>query len=129
MSRSNIVLWVKKNLEDGKTINVVDDQWRTPTLAEDLAMGCFLAATKKANGIFNVSGEQMMTPYDIALETAEFFNLNKSLIQQTDSTKFTQPAKRPPRTGFIIDKAKRELGYKPHKFIQGLEVLARQLKG
>ncbi|MBP8033062.1 MAG: NAD(P)-dependent oxidoreductase, partial [Bacteroidia bacterium] len=35
MSRSNIVLWVKQNLEQGKTINVVDDQYRTPTLAED----------------------------------------------------------------------------------------------
>ena len=128
MSRSNIVLWVKKSLEDGKTINVVDDQWRTPTLAEDLAMGCFLAATKKANGVFNISGEEMMTPYDIAIASADFFKLNKSLIQQTDSTKFTQPAKRPPKTGFIIDKAKRELGYKPHTFIEGLEVLSQQIK-
>jgi len=128
MSRSNIVLWVKKSLEDGKTINVVNDQWRTPTLAEDLAMGCFLAATKKAKGIFNVSGEEMMTPYDIAIATADFFKLNKSLIQQTDSTKFTQPAKRPPKTGFIINKAKRELGYKPHTFIEGLEILSNQIK-
>lgn len=128
MSRSNIVLWVKKSLEEGKTINVVNDQWRTPTLAEDLAMGCFLAATKKAKGIFNISGEQMMTPYDIAIATADFFKLNKSLIQQTDSTKFTQPAKRPAKTGFIIDKAKRELGYKPHKFLEGLEVLSQQIK-
>ena len=31
MSRSNIVLWVKQNLEQGKVINVVDDQYRTPT--------------------------------------------------------------------------------------------------
>jgi dTDP-4-dehydrorhamnose reductase len=121
MSRSNIVLWVKKSLEDGKTINVVNDQWRTPTLAEDLAVGCFLAATKKAKGIFNISGDEMMTPYDIAIATADFFKLNKSLIQQTDSTKFSQPAKRPPKTGFIIDKAKRELGYKPHTFIEGLK--------
>lgn len=128
MSRSNIVLWVKKSLEDGKTINVVNDQWRTPTLAEDLAMGCFLAATKKAKGVFNISGEEMMTPYDIAIASADFFKLNKSFIQQTDSTKFTQPAKRPPKTGFIIDKAKRELGYKPHTFIEGLEVLSQQIK-
>jgi dTDP-4-dehydrorhamnose reductase len=127
MSRSNIVLWVKKSLEEGRTINVVNDQWRTPTLAEDLAMGCFLAATKKAKGIFNVSGEGMMTPYDIAIATADFFKLNKSLIQQTDSTKFTQPAKRPPKTGFIIDKAKKELGYRPHTFIEGLEILSQQI--
>jgi dTDP-4-dehydrorhamnose reductase len=127
MSRSNIVLWVKKSLEEGKKINVVNDQWRTPTLAEDLAQGCFLAGRKKAKGIYNVSGYEMMTPYDIAIATAEFFKLDKSLIQQTDSTKFTQPAKRPPKTGFVIDKAKHELGYQPHSFREGLAILKKQL--
>jgi dTDP-4-dehydrorhamnose reductase len=128
MSRSNIVLWVKKSLEEGKSINVVNDQWRTPTLAEDLAMGCVLAAKKKATGIYNVSGEEMMTPYDIAMRTAKFFNLDSSLIKVTDSTRFTQPAKRPPKTGFIIEKAKRELGYKPHSFEEGLAVLRSQMR-
>ncbi|MBS1506231.1 MAG: NAD(P)-dependent oxidoreductase [Bacteroidetes bacterium] len=128
MSRSNIVLWVKKSLEDGKSINVVNDQWRTPTLAEDLAMGCYLTATKKAKGIFNISGSEMMTPLDIALATAEYFKLDKSLVHQTDSTKFTQPAKRPAKTGFIIEKAKRELGYAPHSFREGLALLAQQIK-
>lgn len=127
MSRSNIVLWVKKSLEDGKTINVVNDQWRTPTLAEDLAMGCYLAARKKAKGIYHISGEEMMTPHDIATQTADFFKLNKSLIQITDSSKFKQPAMRPPKTGFIITKAKTELGYQPHTFREGLALMASQL--
>jgi dTDP-4-dehydrorhamnose reductase len=128
MSRSNIVLWVKKSLEEGKTINVVNDQWRTPTLAEDLAQGCYLAAIKKAKGIYNISGYEMMTPYDIAIATADFFKLDNSLIKQTDSTQFKQPAARPPKTGFIIDKAKRELGYQPRSFKDGLLVLNHQLK-
>lgn len=127
MSRSNIVLWVKKSLEDKKTIHVVNDQWRTPTLAEDLAMGCLLAAATKARGIYNISGEQMMTPFDIAIATADYFKLDRSFIHQTDSTRFTQPAKRPPKTGFIIEKAKKELGYQPHSFREGLAVLARQI--
>ncbi len=127
MSRSNIVLWVKKSLEEGKTINVVNDQWRTPTLAEDLAMGCFLAAAKKAKGIFNVSGEEMLTPYDIAIATADFFKLDKSLIKETDSSRFTQPAKRPAKTGFIIEKAKRELGFRPHSLMEGLAILTKQI--
>jgi dTDP-4-dehydrorhamnose reductase len=127
MSRSNIVLWVKKNLEEGKTINVVNDQWRTPTLAEDLAMGCYLAATKKAKGIYNISGYEMMTPYDIAIATADFFRLDKSLIKETDSMQFKQPAARPPKTGFIIDKARKELGYAPRNFNEGLALLARQI--
>ena len=127
MSRSNIVLWVKKSLEEGKKISVVNDQWRTPTLAEDLAMGCYLAASKKAKGIYNISGKDFLSPYDIAVQTANYFKLDASLINPTDSNQFKQPARRPLKTGFIIDKAKKELGYEPHSFLEGLEVVARQL--
>lgn len=126
-SRSNIVLWVKKSLEEGKTIRVVNDQWRTPTLAEDLAMGCWLVAKWKATGIFNISGDEMMTPYQIALRTADHFHLDRNLIAETNSAEFKQPAARPPKTGFIIEKAKRELGYAPHRFSEGLRILATQL--
>jgi dTDP-4-dehydrorhamnose reductase len=129
LSRTNIVLWVKKSLEEGKNINVVTDQWRTPTLAEDLAMGCFLAATKKAKGIYHVSGSEMMTPYDLAIATADYFALDQSLVHPTDSTKFSQPAKRPAKTGFIIEKAKTELGYRPHPFREGLALIDAQIKG
>jgi dTDP-4-dehydrorhamnose reductase len=127
LSRSNIVLWVKKSLEEGKTINVVNDQWRTPTLAEDLAMGCYLAASKKATGIYHISGEEMLTPFDIAMQTAEHFKLDKSLIKPANSSTFKQPAARPPKTGFIINKVKKELGYQPHSFKDGLTLLASQL--
>jgi dTDP-4-dehydrorhamnose reductase len=128
MSRSNIILWVKKSLEDGKTIHVVDDQWRTPTLAEDLAMGCFLMADKKINGIFNISGKDFLTPYEMAIKTAKYFNLDQSLIVKTDGSRFSQPAKRPPKTGFILDKAIKELGYAPCSFDEGIAILDQQLK-
>ena len=127
MSRSNIVLWVKNSLQQKKSIQVVNDQWRTPTLAEDLAMGCYLAAIKRAKGIYNISGKDFLSPYDIAIRTAEFFNLDKSMINQTDSSKFVQPAKRPPKTGFIIDKARKDLGYEPRSFEEGLKILASQI--
>lgn len=127
MSRSNIVLWVKNSLQQGKSIQVVNDQWRTPTLAEDLAVGCYLAAKKHATGIFNISGKDFLSPYDIAIRTADFFHLDKSLIKATDSTNFVQPARRPPKTGFIIDKARKVLGYEPHSFEEGLAVLSQQI--
>jgi dTDP-4-dehydrorhamnose reductase len=127
LSRSNIVLWVKNSLEQGKTIQVVNDQWRTPTLAEDLAMGCALATRKRSNGIYHISGKDFMTPYDIAIHTATFFNLDKSLIKPTDASQFKQPAVRPLVTGFVIDKAIREFGYNPHSFKDGLAILASQL--
>lgn len=128
MSRSNIILWVKKSLEEGKTIQVVDDQWRTPTLAEDLADGCLLVMKKEAKGVFNISGKDFLTPYQMAMMTAEYFGLDASLIKKTDSTQFKQTAARPIKTGFILKKAKDELGYSPKSFIEGIGILAKQLK-
>ena len=127
MSRSNIILWVKKSLEEGKNIKVVTDQFRTPTLAEDLAQGCFLIADQEAQGIFNISGKELYTPYEMAVIAADYFGLDKSLISQTDASAFTQPAKRPPRTGFDLTKSENILGYKPHTFQEGIALLAIQI--
>lgn len=128
-SRSNIVLWVKKSLEEGKTIRVVNDQWRTPTLAEDLAAGCLLAAERKAQGIYHISGSELMTPYDIAVAVALFFQLDDKLIEATTSKDFRQTAARPLKTGFNIEKARRELGYQPRRFEEGLRILSAQIGG
>lgn len=127
MSRSNIILWVKKSLEENKNIKVVTDQWRTPTLAEDLAVGCYLIANQEATGIFNISGKDFLTPYEMATKTADYFGLDKTLISQADSTTFSQPAQRPARTGFVLDKAQKVLGYNPRSFEEGIAILAGQI--
>lgn len=128
MSRTNIILWVKKSLEEGKSIKVVTDQFRTPTLAEDLAVGCWLITKNQCEGIFNISGSDFLTPYEMAIKTAEYYGLDQTLIQKADSSTFQQAAKRPMRTGFILDKAYRELGYQPRSFDQGIALMAEQVK-
>ncbi|QCR24733.1 SDR family oxidoreductase [Pontibacter sp. SGAir0037] len=124
--RTNIVLWVRDSLRAGKVIKVVEDQFRTPTLAEDLAMGCWLAAKHDAEGIFNISGKEMLTPYQMAMQVADYFNLDKGLIDKADETTFSQPARRPPKTGFIITKAETQLGYAPRSFMEGIRIVAEQ---
>jgi len=129
MSRSNIILWVKKSLEEGKEIKVVDDQLRSPTLAEDLAIGCYLIAQKKAEGIFNICGKDLLNPYQMAQKTASFFNLDTATMQRADASIFQQPARRPPKTGLLIDKAREELGYEPRSFDEGIAIVAAQIAG
>jgi dTDP-4-dehydrorhamnose reductase len=127
MSRSNVVLWAKGALEKGNPINVVNDQFRMPTLAEDLAEGCLLAAEKHATGVFNVSGADYMSTLELVERVADFFKLDKSIIHPISSETLNQPAVRPPKTGFILEKARTILGYTPHTFEQGLELLQKQL--
>ena len=124
--RTNLVLWVRDSLRAGKPIKVVSDQWRTPTLAEDLAQGCWLLARQAAQGIYHLSSDELLTPYAMALRVADYFGLDAGLIEQVDASTFSQPACRPARTGFLIDKARRELGYRPHTFAEGIALVAAQ---
>lgn len=129
MSRSNVVLWAKKALEQGKPINVVDDQWRSPTLAEDLADGCIRIAKRGATGIYHLSGPETMSILELVQRVGRYFGLDTSVVNPIKSDSLGQPAKRPPRTGFVLDKARRDLGYAPRRFEDGLAVLAEQLRG
>lgn len=120
-TRSNIISWVKNSLEQGKDIRVVSDQWRTPTFVEDLAKGIVLIIEQKATGVYHISGKDLLTPYDIAIQTADLLQLDKSKITKVDASTFKQPGKRPPKTGFIIEKARKELGFEPITFQEGLK--------
>ena len=124
--RTNLVLWVRDSLRAGQRIKVVADQWRTPTLAEDLAEGCWLLARHAAQGIYHLSGDEFLTPYDLALRVAAHFDLDATLIERVDASTFSQPARRPARTGFLIGKARRELGYQPHSLAEGIDLVSRQ---
>ncbi|RYG03603.1 MAG: SDR family oxidoreductase [Chitinophagaceae bacterium] len=129
MSRSNIVLWAKGALEKGNSINVVNDQWRMPTLAEDLAEACLLAVEQKAKGIYHISGKDMMSIVELVRRVADFWNLDKNLISEISSDSLGQEAKRPKKTGFILDKAMTDLNYQPHSFEEGLALVSLQLSG
>ncbi len=128
MSRSNIVLWAKGALEKGNPLNIVNDQWRMPTLAEDLAACCLLAVEHGAQGVFNVSGKDMMSISELVARVADFWGLDKSLINEISAATLSQAAKRPVRTGFILDKAMTQLHYQPHSFEEGLAIVDEQLK-
>jgi len=128
MSRTNIVLWAKDALENKKQIKVVDDQYRTPTLAEDLAMGCSLIEKHEAIGVFNISGKDFMNIYELVSKVATHYNLSMENVERVDSSTLNQPAKRPPVTGFNISKAVTELGYNPHSFDEGIEIVQQQFE-
>lgn len=127
MSRSNIVLWAYQSLKEGEDINVVNDQFRTPTLAEDLAMGCRLAENQAAQGIYNICGKDYMSILELVQRVGSHFGFDTSHIRATNSASLNQAAKRPPITGLSIEKAKQELGYAPHGFEEGLDLVYQQI--
>jgi dTDP-4-dehydrorhamnose reductase len=128
LGRSNIVLWLRKSLKEGAPIQVVDDQYRTPTLAEDLAQACLSAARKRVLGLFHISGPEGYTIYELAQAVAKHLGLDASGVKRVKSIDINQPALRPPTTGFVIDKAKHELEYHPHTLKEALDLIQEQMR-
>ena len=128
MSRSNVVLWAKEALENKQKINVVDDQFRSPTFADDLAKGCIQIAETGSCGIYHLSGKDIMSILELVQRVADFYNLDKSLIKAIKSHTLNQKAKRPPKTGFILDKSRKDFSYKPRSFEDGLKNLEKELR-
>jgi len=128
LSRSNIVLWAKNALEKGEKITVVNDQWRMPTLAEDLAKACLTIADRDAQGIYHISGKDLFSICELVDAVAEHYHLDASFVCKENSAVLKQDAVRPKRTGFILDKAYEQLDYIPHSFGEGLKLMDEQLK-
>lgn len=121
LNRDNIVTNVAGKLKKGEELKIFNDQVRTPTYVEDLAAGIVSVIEKKATGIYHISGDDVLTPYEIAFAVANHLKLNSSLIQKVTEKDFDQPARRPLKTGLDISKAKKVLGYQPISFTEGLK--------
>lgn len=113
LTRTNIVCWAKDALSKGQEIRIIDDQFRAPTWADDLAWACVRICKLNKTGIFHISGPETMSIYEIVERVARHFSISTNSLVRTDSSTLNQPAKRPPRTGFDLSKSRRELGYNP----------------
>ena len=123
LSRSNIVLWAKGALETGDPLSIVDDQFRAPTYADDLAAGCMGIIENNEQGVFHISGPETMSIFDLVIRIAKHFNLNTDKISRVSSSTLNQAAKRPPKTGFDLSKAYEKIDYKPHSLEETLDIL------
>ncbi len=127
MTRSNIVLWVKKSLEEKKEITIVNDQFRMPTYVDDLALVCKIAIDKKSIGVFNISSNKLLSIYEIAQLVAEVFELDKNLIKSISTKTLNQKALRPPITGFDLTKTNAELSFFSKSFKEDLQRFKEKL--
>lgn len=124
LSRSNIVLWAKSALAKNEPLTIVDDQFRSPTWADDLAWACIETAKLNAEGIFHISGPAVFSIYNLVCLISDYYGHDKSLIKPIKSVVLNQRAKRPPKTGFVLDKAQKVLNYKPMTLIESLKYLS-----
>ncbi len=123
LSRSNLIVWAKGALEKGDEINIIDDQFRAPTYAEDLADGCMGIIEHNENGIYHICGPETMSIYQIVERIADHYKFSMKNVNKISSVTLNQPAKRPPKTGFDLSKARKNVNYSPRSIEETLDLI------
>lgn len=123
----NFVTWIINELKNRKKINVVTDQYGTPTLADNMVEIIFQLISHDKQGIYNVVGYDLINRYQFALEIVKIFGLNKDLIMPVITNELNQKAPRPKNGGLKTDKIENELNIKPLGIKDGLLIMKQQM--
>ncbi len=125
-SRPDFVRWVINSVRSGERIRIVTDQINNPTFLDDLVIAINKIIEFRKQGIYNIGGKEFLSRFDFTLLIADFFNLDKDLINSIKTEELNQPAPRPLKSGLITLKAETELGYQPHSILESLAIMKRE---
>jgi len=118
----NFVIWAVNKLRKKEEINIVTDQYSSPTLADNLAEVLLVLSKSKKQGVYHTAGKSCLNRFSFAKKIAEVFEFDGSLIKPVTSDMFKQAAERPKRCCLDVSKAERELKV---KFLTAEEGLMR----
>ncbi len=118
---------IMQRFKNGQSLNMIADHIMTPTFIDDFVYAIDSLIKTNSSGIFNVVGDQFISPYECAVLVAEKFNFDKGLITQiTRKEYFKDKAQRPFFLGLKNDKIK-NMGIKMRSFENGLEEVKKQI--
>ncbi|MCX6138390.1 MAG: NAD(P)-dependent oxidoreductase [Ignavibacteriales bacterium] len=125
--KNNFALWVINNLRAGRTIQCATDQRCSPTFVGDVAGAVVRIIERDAEGLFHVSGSDLVNRFEFAMKTATIFDLDRSLIHPCLSAALMQQAQRPLVTGFVLAHAHEALSFVPMNTEDGLYQMRREM--
>ncbi|MGZ4863905.1 MAG: dTDP-4-dehydrorhamnose reductase [Halobacteriota archaeon] len=122
-NKPNFVTWVINSLRAQTPINIVTDQYNTPTYVGNCARALLRMCELGLTGVYHVSGREQLNRYAFACAIADIFALDKKLINGTTTDSLRQRARRPMNSSLSVAKAERALGMRLAHVHEGLTLL------
>jgi dTDP-4-dehydrorhamnose reductase len=116
--KPDLIERVVAHLRAGKTMRVVKDLFRTPTLLMDLCKGIGLIADRQFTGSVHLAGAERLSPYDLAKLAAEATGLDAAALEPVEYV--STQVKRPVNGGLNIRQASETLNFQPTPLLQGI---------
>lgn len=125
--RHNFALWAINEIRKRKDIEIITDQWVSPTLNTNLANMILEIIERHLTGIYHLAGASRTSRFQFAHMLAETFNLDRNAIKPTTLEKMNWLANRPKDSSLKVSKATRTLTHKPMKIERALKKLKAEL--
>lgn len=124
----NFGLWAIHKMKNSELINVVNDQYTTPTLADTLASICLRIASTNKNEIYHVAGVTCISRYEFATKIAEIMGYSPIQIKAIETKNLNQRAARPQNSCLDCSKVQKETGIRLPDIEQSLFTMRSQIE-
>jgi dTDP-4-dehydrorhamnose reductase len=124
--RGNFVTLVLKKLRAGEKATQFQDQWISPTFADDLARALLELAEKDVSGTWHVAGPDCLDRPGCGRLIAKVFELDEKLIMPVPSSSVSLPVRRPKNSCLDVSKIEKLLIRRMFSFEQGLTRMKEQ---
>jgi dTDP-4-dehydrorhamnose reductase len=122
--RPNFGLWLYNKLSKGEPVNVVSDQFASPTLNTNLANMLLELAERRARGLIHLAGATRISRFEFATKLANTFKFDSSLLTPVKSEFVNWIAKRPKDSSLDTTKARETLNSKPLEIEDAMQEFA-----
>ncbi len=123
----NFALWILNELNNKQKLSIVNDQFSTPTLADNLAENIIEMIKKDVNGVFHASGLSCISRLDFSRKLVKLFGYSNNDISPCSSEELNQIAKRPMQSCLKCEKIIKN-GIKLLEVDQAIKIMFEQVK-
>lgn len=122
----NFATWIINNLNKGKEVRIVTDQFVSPTLNTNLAEMLLEIVERRITGIFHTAGATRTSRHEFARKLAQIFDLDSNLIKPIKMNDLLWKAKRPKDSSLNVSKASALLNARPLKLNEALTRMKKE---
>jgi len=127
-TKKSFPFWVIQNIKEKKEINVVVDQFTSPTYVPNLSHMLIEIAKRQIVGLIHLAGATRISRYEMAELIANKMHLDKKLLKSIKMEDIKWIALRPRDSSLDVSKAFAILNEKPFTLESGLDNFVKEIK-
>jgi len=127
-TKKSFPIWVIENLQKQKQIDVLTDQFTSPTYVPSLSRMLIEISERHLTGIIHVAGASKISRYEMASLVSDKLGLDGKLLREISINDIKWEAQRPKDSSLNVSKAISILNQKPQKIDYDVNLFIDEIK-